>query len=198
MFSGIVHMTGTVTGRQEMGGSIFLTVQPPKVLPGVKAGSSVAVDGVCLTVVAVKGREFRAEVIKETILKTTLGKTKVGDIVNLEPALRVGDSLDGHMVFGHIDTVGTVEKIVRRGDERLITVKLPTSLRRSVVPQGSVTLGGVALTVARITKGSITVALTKYTLEHTTLSTWQPGTRVNIESDMLGKYVIQIFKNSKL
>lgn len=183
MFTGIIEDVGIIRRREVVNGQLQLIVESKKIRT-VKKGSSVSVDGVCLTVAGKKGNSVMFDVMKETVRKTTLAQKKKGDRVNIERALKVGDELSGHFVFGHVDGIGQVT-------EGLLTIKPPRELMKYIVPQGSVAIDGVSLTVARVRKESFTVSLVDYTLKHTTLGTLKKGDMVNIEIDMLAKIIWQ-------
>lgn len=156
---------------------------------GLAAGDSLAVNGVCLTVVECREGVTLVQLSPETLQRTNLGELVVGSRVNLEPALHVGDALGGHWVQGHVDATTTVVSIEKQGESRLMRLAMLQSQRRYLVEKGSVTLDGVSLTIAALTRDHFTVALIPYTLSHTTLGQRAPGDRVNIEVDILAKYV---------
>jgi riboflavin synthase len=190
VFTGIVEELGTVreaTGSSGRSGKI--TVSARKVLEGTKVGDSIAISGVCQTVVSMDGGAFTADVMPETLRRTTLGEMRHGDTVNLERALEVGGRLGGHIMNGHVDAVGTVRS--RRVEENavLFDVAVPGELSSYVVEKGSVGLDGISLTVVSSTRGLFTVSVIPRTLEETTLSRARPGTRLNVEVDVLAKYV---------
>jgi len=194
MFSGLVLGRGRVIGdpRPQMGGGLALAVSYPADLAArLDVGASVAVSGVCLTVVERCAESVTLELSAETLARTTLGGLVAGSEVNLEPALRLGDPLGGHWVQGHVDgaTVVTAERVA--GEYREVTFALPPDLRGLVVEKGSITVDGVSLTVAGIDHDSFRVALIPHTLAITTLGSLAIGDRVNVEVDVLGKYVHQ-------
>ncbi|MBI2426827.1 MAG: riboflavin synthase [Candidatus Kerfeldbacteria bacterium] len=189
MFTGIIHYPGRVTANVLTKNGMTFSVHCPRALVRrVKNGSSVAVDGVCLTVVGKKGGEVVFDVMPETATRTTLATLRPGDRVNCEPALRVGDELGGHIVQGHVDGVGTVQFRRHVKNATILGVAIPKDLVPSVVPQGSIAIDGVSLTVVSIRKNVVTVSLIPYTLAHTTLDALSVGSRVNIEVDVLAKY----------
>lgn len=152
---------------------------------------SVAVNGTCLTVVAQDGVAFEAIAIEETLAKTSLGDVQEGDGVNLERAMQLGARLDGHLVQGHVDATGTVESIEALADSWLVRVQYPEHFAPYLIPVGSITLDGISLTVARLDDEALTVAIIPHTWTHTTVRDWQPGRRVNLEFDVIGKYVVR-------
>ena len=189
MFTGIVEELGTVAGVVDQGDAVRLTVTARTVLPGTAAGDSIAVNGCCLTVSDLRDDTFTADVMRETLEKTSTGGLAVGDRVNLERAVRADARLGGHLVQGHVDAVGTV---VARSPSRhwdLVEVALPADLSRYLVDKGSITVDGVSLTVVLAGPDSFTVSLIPETLARTTLGTRRPGDRVNLEVDVLAKYV---------
>src|SRR5205085_1764895 len=152
-------------------------------------GDSIAIDGVCLTVVAHDGRTLSFEAVPETLARTSLGSLEAGSRVNLEPALRAGDPLGGHYVQGHVDGVGTVRSVEPEGDGKRIWTDAPAELLRYVVEKGSIAVQGTSLTVAAVGESGFEVALIPHTLEATTLGALEPGDQVNLETDVLAKYV---------
>lgn len=186
MFSGIVIGQGQVTA---VGDGRLDVRAPSSVLSGLEIGESVAVNGVCLTVVVVAGAGFAADVMPETLSRTSLGDLGTGDAVNLEPALRVGDTLGGHLVTGHVDAVGTVTALRDDGNARWVTVSVPGRLLSLLAEKGSVAVDGISLTVVDVTDSAFTVSLIPHTLSATTAGAWRAGSRVNIEVDLIARYV---------
>jgi riboflavin synthase len=190
MFSGIVACTGRVAGVESASGAGLRLIVEASVLarpPG--DGESVSVQGVCLTVVRTAARGLVFDVIGETLRRTTLGALVVDDRVNLESALCVGDPIGGHHVQGHVDGVGLVVAAEDRGDEVRVIVEAPDDVLATLVPQGFVAVDGASLTVADLGERRFTVALIPTTRATTTLGTLEPGMRVNLEGDPLGKHV---------
>lgn len=185
MFSGIVKEIGRITSLD----TGYLVVSCSGIVPQMTEGSSVSVSGVCLTVSKKNGETLVFDVMPETIRKTTLGGKRIGDAVNLESSLRLGDEIGGHLVYGHVDGIGTVTNVEKEGDAVLVTIQLPQELMRCMALQGSVAIDGVSLTVARLDGDMITVSLVQYTLLQTTLGILKKDDRVNIESDIMAKYV---------
>ncbi len=191
MFTGIVEELGVVVAVEPVagGGSARLSVRGPVVTSDARPGDSIAVDGVCLTVVdAVEGM-FTADVMGETLRRSTLGTLRVGDPVNLERAARLGDRLGGHLVQGHVDGVGSIVDRAPAGQWETVRISLPEDLARYVVEKGSVTVDGVSLTVVAAERYWFTVGLIPTTLAATTLGHKGVGERVNLEVDVLAKYV---------
>ena len=190
MFSGIVKGVGRVLEQAERGEDRRLTIGLGEVvLPEIQPGDSVAVNGVCLTAVDCDAERFSADVSVETLSKTTLGKLKVGDGVNLESALRMGDSLDGHLVTGHVDGVGRVESMVESARSIVLRIRTEGALAPYIARKGSVTVDGVSLTVNDVENATFQVNIIPHTRENTVIAAYQPGTAVNIEVDIIARYV---------
>ncbi|MGQ9495670.1 MAG: riboflavin synthase [Thermoanaerobaculaceae bacterium] len=189
MFSGIVQKVGVLKSRSRVVSGARLVVSGE--LPGepVAAGESVAVNGACLTVEAVEGGQLAFFCSQETLDRTNLGRLPLGSRVNLERALRVGESLGGHFVSGHVDACVRVLSLRREGEGRVLRVPLPKALAGEVVEKGSVALDGVSLTVSKLGLGWFEVVLVPFTLGATTLGELRVGREVNLETDILGKYV---------
>lgn len=192
MFTGIVQEVGTVRAAEPAGGLLRLAIHAPATLERLRDGDSVAVDGVCLTVVRHDRGAFEAEAIPTTLDRTTLGGLAAGARVNLERALAAGEPLGGHIVQGHVDGVGTVLGVERTGDSVLVDVAVPDEVTGVTVLRGSIALSGVSLTVAGLpAPGVVRVSLIPYTLEHSTLGAVQVGTRLNVEADFVAKLVAE-------
>ena len=191
MFSGIIERVGEVTGltRAARGGARLTIRGGPR---GLAIGESIAVSGACMTDTRVGGTTFVVDVSPESLRRTTLGALRPGIRVNLERSLRLSDRLSGHLVFGHVDGVGALRSITREGDGALFRFALPASLGRYLVEKGSIAVDGISLTVFACTSRSFTVAVIPHTLAATTLRDRHPGEPVNIESDMLARYVEQV------
>ncbi|TCO48988.1 riboflavin synthase [Actinocrispum wychmicini] len=186
MFTGIVEERGEIVAVEPLPDAMRLTVAGPLVTQDAKHGDSIAVNGVCLTVVDVSAGAFTVDVVHETLLRSSLAKAHAGDQVNLERAMALGDRLGGHIVQGHVD--GTA--VFRSRDEAgLTTFELPKELARYIVEKGSIAVDGISLTVAAVDDETFSIALIPTTLEVTTLGRRQPGDVVNIEVDVLAKYV---------
>ncbi|OGU35069.1 MAG: riboflavin synthase subunit alpha [Gemmatimonadetes bacterium RIFCSPLOWO2_12_FULL_68_9] len=193
MFTGIVTARGRVVAAERTGDRLTLSIGSP--YPDLTAGESIAVSGACLTVVEVDDGCFTVDVVTTTRGRTRLADLRVGDEVNLERALRVGDRLGGHFVQGHVDGVGTVVVARQSEDALLVDVEVPPELAEVTVLHGSIAVDGVSLTVNAVpAPGRIQVALIPFTLEHTTLGALQAGDRVHLEGDLIGKFVRQLVK----
>ena len=189
MFTGIIETVGTVAAIERRGDLALLAVDAPAIAAGVRVGDSVAVNGGCLTVTAEAGGRFAFEAVRETLEKTALGGLAVGSRVNLERALRADSRLDGHIVQGHVDGTGRVRALERAGDDVRLFVDCEPELLECLVEKGSVAIDGVSLTVVGVSAAGFDVALIPHTLAVTTLGDLRPGHRVNLEVDVLGKYV---------
>ncbi|HVK14178.1 MAG TPA: riboflavin synthase [Gemmataceae bacterium] len=191
MFTGLVESLGTIVQASDTGAGRRLTVRDA-IGPGLAVGESVAVNGACLTVVAVDGDAFDFEVGPETLLKTNLGRLVGGDRVNLERSLKVGDRLGGHFVQGHVDAVGSIDRRDRNGDWEDVWFKCPAELTRLMVPKGSIAVDGISLTLVNVESERFSVMLIPHTQAVTTLGFKRPGDPVNLEADMLAKHVAKL------
>jgi riboflavin synthase len=189
MFTGIVETIGIIEEIEPGADLTRLVVDAKSIVEGVKLGDSVAVNGTCLTVTSIRDDRLSFQAVQETMECTSLGDLKVGSRVNLERAVRAGDRLDGHIVQGHVDGVGTVRQMVQEGNDVRLQIDCDPELADCVVDKGSIAVDGVSLTVAALSPSGFEVALIPHTLEVTTLSDRQPHDRVNLEADVLGKYV---------
>jgi riboflavin synthase len=193
MFTGIVTAVGEIRRRAPSAGGLELAIACP--YAGLALGESVAVDGACLTVQGTADGEFTSNIIPTSLDRTNFGTYEVGRAVNLERALRVGDRLGGHLVQGHVDGVGTVERVADRDDAHLLDLRVPAEVARVTVPLGSITVDGVSLTVNAIpAPGVIQISLIPFTLQHTTLGERRAGDRVHLEADTIGKYLAELLR----
>jgi riboflavin synthase len=188
VFTGLVQGTGRVSSLERSSDGVRLTVET-ELGAELQEGDSVAVNGVCLTATKVGPGSFAAEAMNETLQRTSLGDLESGAGVNLELALRAGDRLGGHVVQGHVDAVGTVADVAEDGFARRLRIEVAPTLLRYVVEKGSIAVDGVSLTIAETNRESFTVSLIPETLQRTNLGQAQAGTRVNLEVDVLAKYV---------
>ena len=196
MFTGIVSAVGTVQRAERTAEGLELTIASP--YADLALGESVAVDGACLTVQSQNSSSFTSHVIPTSLQRTRIGEYAAGQRVNLERALRAGDRLGGHLVQGHVDGVGTVERVVDRDDARLIDLGVPGEVARVSIPLGSITVDGVSLTVnAKPKPGVIQISLIPFTLQHTTLDERRAGDRVHLEADTIGKYVAALIEERR-
>lgn len=189
MFTGIVEELGEVTAVENLGDSSRFRLRGPTVTEGAKHGDSIAVNGVCLTVVDLEDGEFTADVMAETLDRSSLGALAPGSRVNLERPMAVGDRLGGHIVQGHVDGTGTIVDRKRSEHWEIVKVSLPAGLTRYVVEKGSITVDGVSLTVVDAGPDYFTISLIPTTLALTTLGIKEPGDPVNLEVDVIAKYV---------
>jgi riboflavin synthase len=189
MFTGIIESIGKVTEVQRRGDLLYLTVVPQAALTDMAVGDSICVNGACLTVAALSQGGFQADCSSETQERTTLKSLKPHDEVNLERALRISDRLGGHLVTGHVDGTGYVGEITKGAGSLTIAIRVPHELASYIVEKGSVAVEGVSLTTNRIAGDEFQVVVIPYTAQHTTLGKKRAGDRVNIEVDLIGKYV---------
>jgi riboflavin synthase len=192
MFTGLVEDVGEITGISPMDGGVRICVRTALPMGEMTLGESIAVDGACLTAVALGDDTFEVELSEETLRCTHFGVAAQGDAVNLERALRFGARLGGHLVSGHVDAVGTLASIVAVGEGFEVTWELPEELLPEVVTKGSITIDGVSLTVSRLDGRRATAAIIPHTAEHTTITTRAVGSPVHVESDLIGKYVRRV------
>lgn len=187
MFTGIIEKTGIIKNIANHGSNLIFTISAPGIAH--KLGESIAINGACLTVIEFNAQEFQVEAIPETLKLTNLGNLAVGDQVNLEKSLQMGSSLDGHFVLGHIDFKTTVGKITPDGESRRIWFDLPNDYQRYVAKKGSICVNGVSLTISEVDQNGWEVCLIPYTLEQTNLSKLEVGSPVNIEIDIIARYL---------
>lgn len=194
MFTGIVEEVGLIHSIKKLGDGLEFTVRANKVLRALTVDNSICINGVCLTVVKRNKLDFTVQVIKETLSKTNIGLLQTGKTVNLERSVRLNDRLGGHLVQGHVDTTGTVKKIITLESSWMVTVSFSKQFRKYIIPVGSITVDGTSLTVAHLQRQQFTVAIIPYTFEHTVFSKYKQGTIVNLEFDIIGKYLESITK----
>jgi len=194
MFTGIITEVGSVARADHGADGLELTIRSS--YSDLEPGESIAVDGACLTVQELSDGTFQAHVIRTSLDRTRFADYVPGQRVNLERALRLGDRLGGHLVQGHVDGLGWVEMVTERDDARLLNIRVPPSVGRTSVPQGSITVDGVSLTVnAKLEPDLIQISLIPFTLQHTTLGERRVGDRVHLEADTIGKYVEALWEN---
>jgi len=187
LFSGIVEALGEIRSAVPARGGVRLSIAAP--FEGLALGESVCVSGVCLTVIAASAGSFEADVSAETLRRSKLGRLQGGDLVNLERSLRLGDRLGGHLVFGHVDGIGRLRAVVPEGESAIFEFEVPKTVSRYLVEKGSVAVDGVSLTVFRCTEAVFSVAVIPHTARVTTIGRLRPGDEINLESDMIAKYV---------
>jgi riboflavin synthase len=194
MFTGIVVGTGKVekiTKSTKNRSAVKMTVNLGKCAKGLKIGQSVALNGVCLTVTKLSKNLGRFEMIDETTKKTDLGNLKIGSIVNVERSLKAGERLEGHFVLGHVDGVGTITKIQKKPKEVQVWVNVPKKLAKYIVKKGSIAIDGISLTVVEAKNNNVSVCFIPHTIQVTNFRTKKVGDKVNIETDILGKYILK-------
>ena len=194
MFTGIIEEVGSVVEIQDSADLLKLRVHAAQVLSDMKIGSSIAVNGVCLTAVACGDGHFSVELVRETLNRTSLGNMAAGSIVNLERPMPANGRFDGHIVQGHVDGVGRIANFRCDGDIRILDIELPAGTSRYIVEKGSITVDGISLTVAGVQGSVFTVAIIPHTFENTNLRQARSGDRVNLEFDVIAKYVEKMIR----
>lgn len=194
MFTGIIEEIGKIKGIRKGAASALLTIEASVVLEDVHLGDSIAVNGVCLTVTNFTGDTFTADVMHETLNRSSLGALKAGSAVNLERAMKADGRFGGHIVAGHIDGTGTIADIKKDDNATWYTVKAEPAVMRYIIEKGSIAIDGISLTVASIAKDSFRVSIIPHTSGQTTLSMKKPGDLVNLENDCIGKYVEKLLQ----
>lgn len=192
MFTGIIETLGIIKEIQIEKDNIHVTVSS-SITQELTIDQSVAHNGVCLTVIAINNEEYKVTAIRETIEKTNIGDWKVGDILNLERAMMLGDRLDGHIVQGHVDQIGTCKDISEANGSWYFTFTYDSKLSNITIEKGSITVNGVSLTVVNSNNNEFSVAIIPYTFEHTNFNLFRIGTKINLEFDVVGKYVARLF-----
>lgn len=196
MFTGIIEEIGIVTSLKKEFDNLHISIKS-NITSELKIDQSVSHNGVCLTVVAIENKEYAVTAIKETLDKTSLNALKVNDKVNLERAMKLGDRLDGHMVQGHVDQTATCTNIEMANGSWVFTFNYDSTLNNITIEKGSITVNGISLTVVNSKKDGFSVAIIPYTFEHTNFNTLKIGTVVNLEFDVLGKYVAKLLELNK-
>lgn len=194
MFSGIVEKTGRLKKIETKGGKVYFTVKAGKFLHGIKIGDSLACDGVCLTAVKIKNGQFMVELMPETLRLTKFDQIKIGDSINLEKSLRLGDRISGHFVQGHVDAVGEAVKADKQGADVSLTIRVPKKIIKYLAYKGSVSVNGVSLTIAGRGRDWFRVYLIGHTLKITNLEKLQVGDKVNLEVDTIARYLESLLK----
>lgn len=193
MFTGIIETLGIISDIKKDQGNVHLTIQT-NITNELKIDQSVAHNGVCLTVVEIFDNKHVVTAIQETINKTTLGLWQIGDKVNIERAMKLGDRLDGHIVQGHVDQTAVCTSIQEKSGSWEFTFEYDTALNNITIEKGSITVNGTSLTVVNSAKNSFSVAIIPYTYEHTIFHTFEIGTKVNLEFDVVGKYIVRMYE----
>lgn len=192
MFTGIIETLGVIQEIKKENTNLHISLQS-SIAQELKIDQSVAHNGVCLTVVAINGNQYTVTAINETIKKTNLSDWKAGDLVNLERAMRLGDRLDGHIVQGHVDQIGVCTSITEENGSWYYTFEYDEKLNNLTIDKGSITVNGVSLTVVNSKKNQFSVAIIPYTYEHTNFKNFKIGTKINLEFDVIGKYVSRLY-----
>ncbi|UGU18264.1 riboflavin synthase [Sinomicrobium kalidii] len=196
MFTGIIEELGTVTNLEPDGDNLHISIKS-NITPELKIDQSISHNGVCLTVVAIDGHEYTVTAIRETLERSCLGKLKKGDAVNLERAMKLGDRLDGHIVQGHVDQTAVCTDIKNVNGSWLFTFTYDRSNNNITIEKGSITIDGTSLTVVDSGTDTFSVAIIPYTYEHTNFRNYKTGTEVNLEFDVVGKYVARLLELQK-
>jgi riboflavin synthase len=194
MFTGIIETLGVIQKIEKEQNNLHTTVESP-ITKELSIDQSVAHNGICLTVVSIENSLYTVTAIDETINKTTISNWKKGDLVNLERAMKLGDRLDGHIVQGHVDQIGTCIAFEETNGSWGYTFEYDESLQNITIEKGSITVNGVSLTVVNSKKNQFSVAIIPYTFEHTNFNSFSVGTKVNLEFDVIGKYVSRLYAN---
>ena len=192
MFTGLIESVGNLTAVETRGNYRVLTIRPDNPFDKMVLGESIACDGVCLTVISFDAKSFTLEASQETIACTILKNYKSGRRLNLERALKVGDRLGGHFVSGHVDTVGQIDKIMKTGHSLVISLKYDPVHSHLIIPKGSIAINGISLTINECSEGRLSVNIIPHSVAHTNLSDLSQKDEVNLEFDMLGKYVVRM------
>ena len=194
MFTGIIEHLGTIDSLQLHADGGRLTIHAPSVTPHLAVANSIAVNGCCLTVVTMGDERFSADLSGETIRKTSFGELRPGMRINLEQPMTAGKEFGGHFVLGHVDTIGRVTRLEPEGENWWYGVEVPESFARYIVPQGSIAIDGISLTIAALEGEVLSVAIIPHTYRNTTLGGYRPGARVNLECDILAKHVEKLLR----
>ena len=192
MFTGLIENTGVVQNLESKQGGLKLTIEAPLMPASFDLGTSLAINGVCLTIVDSGDNKFLVEIVPETVSRTTFGNIQVGNEVNLERPLRLSDRIDGHLVQGHVDGVGRVIDRKQKGNSLWVELEIPKELSPLVIEKGSIALDGISLTIASLTGNLAAVSIIPHTASVTTLGSRKIGDEVNIEVDMIGRYVASL------
>ena len=198
MFTGLVEEKGYIKEKIKTGDGIRFVLSAKRIMDDLKIGDSVAVNGVCLTVVQREGNTFAVDTIEETLKKTNLGSTSLNEPVNLERPLKADARLGGHFVLGHVDTTGKVKQVKELSNSHFITITFPEGYQKYLIPVGSIAIDGVSMTVAELGKDEFSVGVIPHTWEETIFADKKVGDTVNLEFDVLGKYIIQLTEQGEV
>jgi riboflavin synthase len=196
MFTGIIETLGIIKDIQREGDNLHVSVSS-SITSELKIDQSLAHNGICLTVVAIKNDVYKVTAIKETIDKTTIGNWKIGDLINLERAMKLDARLDGHLVQGHVDQIGVCNAVKESNGSWYFTFEYDSKPNNITIEKGSITVNGVSLTVVNSKQKEFSVAVIPYTFEHTNFQTFKVGTKINLEFDVIGKYVARLYEYKK-
>ncbi len=197
MFTGLIEELGKIESVKPISGGKTLTISAEKILSGINTGDSISVNGVCLTVTKFSARNFTVDAVGETLNKTTMNELRIGDNVNLEPALRLSQKLGGHIVQGHVNGVGEISELKKLGENYLLFVLVPVALEKYLVKEGSIAIDGISLTIADTLNNECTFSIIPHTWLNTNLRTKNIGDKVNIEIDIIAKYVEKLLAGGK-
>lgn len=192
MFTGLIEEVGSIKSVNTFGGGIKLTIEAKNILNDIKTGDSININGACQTVVSFDEKSFTVEAVEETLKKTNLGFLKSGSKVNLESSLTLNKKLSGHFVLGHVDSTGKISSVEKLSSSILLSISYPVKFSNYVINVGAITVNGVSLTIARFNKNAFTVSVIPHTWQETNLQFLKVGDEVNLEFDILGKYVAKI------
>ncbi|HKJ32080.1 MAG TPA: riboflavin synthase [Balneolales bacterium] len=196
MFTGIIEDLGRISQIKTLNGGIEISVESV-LAKALEVDDSISINGVCQTVISKSSEIFTVQAVEETLRKTSLGELRKAELVNLERALRLDTRIDGHIIQGHVDTTGTVTKMEKEGTNWLLTIRYPDAFKDLIVGRGSITVDGISLTIAREEDLEFTLAIIPYTYEHTNLKTKKEKDQVNLEFDIIGKYVQRYMQNRR-
>lgn len=198
MFTGIIEEIGKVSEVNPIPGGKTIKISAIKILNDISVNDSVSVNGVCLTAIEVDEQGFKVDAVGVTLEKTTFSELQISSPVNLERSLKLSDRLGGHFVLGHVNATGIIKEIIKLGDNYLIRVKVPDNMKRYLIDEGSITIDGISLTIAELKDSTIGISIIPHTWNNTTLQFKNANDRVNIETDVLAKYVERITNNKEL
>jgi len=197
MFTGIIEETGTIKKIETQSSGKRFTITAKRILEDLSVEDSISVSGVCLTVIACNSDSFQVTAVPETLNNSILGEIKSGTEVNLERAMSSNSRFGGHFVYGHVDDIGNIVSVINKGDNRIIEIEVPENLKKYMIKKGSVAVDGISLTIADISSNRIKISIIPYTLKNTTIIDTRKGDKVNIETDIIGKYIEKLFNQQE-
>ncbi len=195
MFTGLIKEIGSIKNIKKLGDGSEIIVSSKEVIKDAEIDDSIAINGVCLTVVSVENDSFTVQAVKESLNLSTLNNLKIMDKVNLEPAMKVSDKLGGHIVQGHVDAKGKIIRVINNINGTEFTIDYPSKFRKYIVHKGSICIDGVSLTIAEVNDSFFRLSIIPHTLKRTTAEDWRIGREVNIETDIIGRYIENMLKN---